>query len=39
LEEHFPSVGDDSLLLAPLSLLSDYSDDAMGSSVAERAYI
>jgi hypothetical protein len=38
-KEHFSFEGDDSPLMAPLSLLSDYSDDSMGLSMAERAYI
>jgi hypothetical protein len=38
-EEHFSFEGEDSPLPAPLSSSFDYSDDSMGLSVVERAYI
>jgi hypothetical protein len=38
-EEQFSSDGKDSLLPTPLSSSLDYSDDSMGLSVVEKAYI
>jgi hypothetical protein len=39
LEERFSSEGEESLPPVPLSPSSDYSDNSMGLSVAERAYV